>query len=156
MPAITPNFLFNTEALEAATFYVSLFPNSAITSVSHYGDGAPLPAGTVLHVAFTLDGVAFEAINAGQDTPLTDGVSFRIVCHGQAEVDHYWDALVAGGEAGRCGWLRDQFGVAWQVSPVEMGDYLGHPDPVLAQKAMQAMLTMSKLDVGLFEAAIRA
>ena len=90
MPAITPNFLFATQALEAADYYVALFPHSSITSVNYYGEGAPLPAGTPLAVDFVLDGTSFTAINCGVEQPSTDGVSFRVVCHGQEEVDHYW------------------------------------------------------------------
>jgi len=152
VPAIIPNFLFNTQALAAAEYYVGLFPNSSITSVSHYGEGAPMIAGTPLSVEFVLDGVPFQAINCGQDVPSSNVVSFRVVCHGQAEVDHYWDALTAGGQPGQCGWLTDQFGVAWQVTPEEMGHYLGHADPTKAQAAMTAMLGMTKIDLAVFEA----
>ncbi len=156
MPAITPNFLFAVEALEAAEFYVSIFPNSSIGNISYYGEGSPMPAGTALSVDFELDSQAFTAINGGQAFEFSESISFRVVCHGQAEVDHYWDALTAGGSEGRCGWLKDKFGVSWQVSPVEMGQYLGHEDPLKAQKAMQAMLQMNKLDLALFEAAVNS
>jgi len=153
---ITPNLLFESEALEAAQFYVGVFPNSKIGTVSYYGDNAPLPAGTVLVVDFSLDGNDFTAINSGQHFEFNESVSFRVVCHGQDEADHYWDLLSAGGSEGQCGWLKDKFGVSWQVSPVEMEKYLGHPDPVKAQKAMAAMLTMSKLDLAIFESAINS
>ena len=156
MPAITPNFLFAVEALEAAEFYVSIFPNSSIGNVSYYGEGSPMPAGTALSVDFELDSQAFTAINGGQAFEFSESISFRVVCHGQAEVDHYWDALTAGGSEGRCGWLKDKFGVSWQVSPVEMGQYLGNEDPLKAQKAMQAMLQRNKLDLALFEAAVNS
>jgi len=154
MPAITPNFLFATQALEAAEFYVGIFPNSSIGSVSYYGEGSPMPDGTALAVDFTLDGTDFTAINSGQDFAFNESVSFRVVCHGQEEVDHYWNALTAEGSEGQCGWLKDKFGVSWQVSPVEMQNYLGHPDPEKAQRAMAAMLGMTKLDLALFEAAV--
>jgi len=152
VPAITPNFLFATEALEAAEYYVSLFPNSSITSINYYGEGATLPAGTALAVDFVLDGTNFTAINCGVAQPTTDGVSFRVVCHGQDEVDHYWNGLTADGSEGRCGWLKDRFGVAWQVTPVEMGQYLGDPDPQKAAAAMGAMMTMTKIDLNVFAA----
>lgn len=154
MPAITPNFLFESQAFEAAEFYTGIFPNSKIGSVSYYGEGAPLPAGTALVVDFSLDGVEFTAINGGQHFAFSESVSFRVVCHGQEEVDHYWNALSNGGSEGRCGWLKDKFGVSWQVTPVEMGLYLGHADPQKAQKAMAAMLQMSKIDLAVFESAL--
>ena len=154
MPDITPNFLFESQAFEAAEFYTGIFPNSKIGSVSYYGEGAPLPAGTALVVDFSLDGVEFTAINGGQHFAFSESVSFRVVCHGQEEVDHYWNALSNGGSEGRCGWLKDKFGVSWQVTPVEMGLYLGHADPQKAQKAMAAMLQMSKIDLAVFESAL--
>lgn len=156
MPAITPNFLFADCALEAAEFYVSIFPNSHVASVNYYGESAPMPAGTVLAVDFVLDGVSYTAINGGQDMLFSEAISFRVVCHGQAEVDHYWNALTAGGREGQCGWLTDRFGVSWQVSPVEMMNYLGNTDPQIAQRAMAAMLQMSKLDLDAFAAACHA
>jgi len=155
MPAITPNFLFATQALEAAEFYVSIFPNATLDSVSYYGPGAPLPEGTPLVAEFTLDGTAFQAINGGQAIEFTSSVSFRIVCHGQDEVDHYWNALGAGGAEGRCGWLTDKFGVSWQVTPVEMGEYLGHADPEVSQRCFMAMMGMKKIDLAEFEAIAR-
>ena len=156
MPQITPNFLFETQALEAAEFYVGIFPNSKIGTISYYGEEAPLPAGTVLVVDFSLDGNDFTAINGGHFFEFNESVSFRVVCHGQEEVDHYWDALSAGGSEGRSGWLKDRFGVSWQVSPVDIANYIGHPDPEKAQKAMAAMLQMTKLDLAVFESAINS
>lgn len=154
MPLITPSLLFNDQCLAAAQFYVSLFPNSRITSVSYYGEDAPMPAGTALDVEFELDGQPFSAINAGASFDFNESVSFRVNCADQGEVDHYWDALSAGGEEGRCGWLTDRFGVAWQVVPVELARFLGDPDPVRAQRAMTAMLGMNKLDLAMFRAAL--
>ena len=147
MPPITPNLWFDTEGLEAAEFYVSLFPNSEITAVSHYGDGGPRPAGTVMTVQFLLDGRPYTILNGGPEFTLDESFSFMISCASQEEVDRYWSALSAGGEEGRCGWLKDRFGVSWQVVPDELGALLGDPDPGRAQRAMQAMLGMSKLDV---------
>jgi predicted 3-demethylubiquinone-9 3-methyltransferase (glyoxalase superfamily) len=124
--------------------------------VSYYGEGAPLPAGTVLVVDFSLDGEDFTDIKGGEHFEFSESVSFRVVCHGQEEVDHYWNALSNGGSEGRCGWLKDKFVVSWHVPPVEMGSYLGHADPQKAQKAMAAMLQMSKIDLAAFEAALHS
>jgi predicted 3-demethylubiquinone-9 3-methyltransferase (glyoxalase superfamily) len=156
MPLITPSLLFSDQCLEAAQFYVSIFPNSRITNVSYYGENAPMPSGTPLDVEFDLDGQAFSAINAGAPFAFNESVSFRVNCADQGEVDRYWDALSAGGEEGRCGWLTDRFGVAWQVVPIELARFLGDPDPVRAQRAMTAMLSMSKLDLAMFKAAVDA
>jgi predicted 3-demethylubiquinone-9 3-methyltransferase (glyoxalase superfamily) len=125
VPTLTPNFLFTDQALAAAEFYTSIFPNSSIVHVSHYGPAGPLEEGTVLTVDFVLDGQAFTAINFGQPVVASPAVSFRVSCHGQDEVNFYWSALTDGGREGQCGWLTDQFGVSWQVTPVEMGEYLG-------------------------------
>lgn len=156
MPHITPSFLFNTEALEAAELYISVFPNSRILHVNHYGDAGPLRAGLVLSVEFELDGQDYSAINSGATFAFNESLSFRVNCASQDEVDHYWERLSDGGKEGNCGWLTDRFGVSWQIVPMEMGRYLGDPDPVRAQRAMKAMLTMSKLDLALFDAAVNA
>jgi predicted 3-demethylubiquinone-9 3-methyltransferase (glyoxalase superfamily) len=153
MSRITPNLWFDTEALEAAEHYVATIPNSRITAVSRYGEGAPRPAGTVMTVAFELDGRPFLALNGGPEYRLTEAFSLVVACAGQEELDRCWDALVDGGEPGRCGWLKDRFGLSWQVVPDEMGDILGDPDPERAGRAMQAMLGMSKLDVAALRAA---
>jgi predicted 3-demethylubiquinone-9 3-methyltransferase (glyoxalase superfamily) len=154
MPQITPNFLFNSEALDAAEFYTKIFPNSTINSLSHYGEAGPLPAGTVLTVDFVLDGQDYTAINCGESFAFNASLSFRVICHGQEEVDHYWYALSDGGSEGQCGWLEDRFGVSWQVTPVEMGMYLGNPDPAKAGRAMKAMLQMKKIDLAQFQDAV--
>lgn len=156
MLAITPNFLFNDQAGPASEFYVSVFPNSSITDTSHYGEGMPVPAGTVLATTFVLNGTEFQAINFLRPIEFNESISFRIVCESQEEVDYYWNALTEGGSEGQCGWLKDKFGVSWQVTPTQMGTYLGDPDPVRAQRAMQAMLQMKKIDLALFEAAVNA
>ena len=153
MPSITPTLWFDTEGLVAAEFYVSVFPNSEITAVSHYGEGAPRPAGSVMTVSFLLDGHPFTILNGGPDYVLDDAFSLMVSCTGQQEVDQYWSALSAGGEVGRCGWLKDRFGVSWQVVPDELGSLLGDPDPARAQRALQAMLGMSKLDLVVLRAA---
>jgi predicted 3-demethylubiquinone-9 3-methyltransferase (glyoxalase superfamily) len=156
MPNITPNLWFDTQGNEAADFYVSIFPNSRITNVSLYGDAGPRPAGTVLAVDFELDGQPFTAINGGPEFIFDEAISFRITCAGQEEVDHYWNALSMGGQEGRCGWLKDRFGLSWQVTPVELGELLGDPDPGRAQRAMRAMLEMKKIDVARLRAAAAA
>jgi predicted 3-demethylubiquinone-9 3-methyltransferase (glyoxalase superfamily) len=148
MPRITPFLWFDTEAEEAAEFYCSIFPNSKITGVSHYSDAVPERAGSAMTVSFVLDGQEFTALNGGPEFKFTEAVSFTIDCADQAEVDRYWDALIAGGgEPSQCGWLKDRFGLSWQVIPRQLNDYLGGPDPDGARRAMEAMLKMVKLDV---------
>jgi predicted 3-demethylubiquinone-9 3-methyltransferase (glyoxalase superfamily) len=149
MARITPNLWFDGQAEEAARFYASLFPDSHVDSVSRSpADNPSTKAGEVLLVSFTLAGQPFTGINGGPQFPFTEAISFAIDCEDQAEVDRLWDALVeGGGEHGQCGWLKDRFGVSWQVVPREMGAYLGGPDPAGAARAMEAMLAMQKLDV---------
>lgn len=147
MSRITTNLWFDTEALEAAEHYVSIIPGSRITDVSRYGDGAPRPAGTVLTVAFELDGQRFLALNGGPHFPFTEAVSVVVSCADQDEVDRYWAALVDGGEPGHCGWLKDRYGLSWQIVPEDLGEVMGDPDPARAGGAMQAMLGMQKLDI---------
>lgn len=147
MPTITPNLWFDTEALEAAEHYVSIFPNSRITDVSHYGEAGPREAGMVLTVAFELDGQPFTAINGGPEFPFTEAISLAIGCAEQQEVDHYWTRLTDGGEEGQCGWLKDRFGVSWQVVPAALQELLTDPDAGRSERAMKAMLGMKKLDV---------
>ncbi|MFF8958095.1 VOC family protein [Streptomyces sp. NPDC014894] len=147
MPTITPNLWFDTQGEEAATFYVSVFPNSGITNVSHYGEAGPRPAGTVLTVDFVLDGQPYTAINGGPEFTFTEAISLQIDCADQTEVDHYWTKLSEGGEEGPCGWLKDRYGLSWQVVPAALGELLGDPDQGRAQRAMRAMLGMKKLDV---------
>ena len=153
MPRITPNLWFDTQAEEAAGFYVALFPNSRITNVSHYGPDGPR-AGTVLTVDFSLDGQPYTAINGGPEFSFTEAVSLLINCADQDEVDHYWAALVAEGEPGQCGWLKDRYGLSWQVVPAELGRALGDPDPVRARRAMKALLGMSRIDLAELRAAM--
>ncbi|MFD4630870.1 VOC family protein [Streptomyces sp. NPDC058284] len=153
MPRITPNLWFDLQSEEAAQFYVSVFPNSEIKKVSYYGEGAPRPAGTVLTVEFVLDGQSYTAINGGPDFTFNEAVSFHIDCADQAEVDHYWTKLSEGGEEGPCGWLKDKYGLSWQVVPAVLGELITDPDPERSQRAMQAMLGMKKLDVAALEAA---
>ncbi|MEW2555638.1 VOC family protein [Streptomyces zhihengii] len=153
MPRITPNLWFDTQGKEAAEFYVSVFPDSRITHVSYYGEAGPRAAGTVLTVDFVLDGTPFTAINGGPDFTFTEAVSLLVDCADQKEVDHYWSRLGEGGQEGPCGWLKDRYGLSWQVVPAALGELLEDPDPERAQRAMKAMLGMHKLDVAALRAA---
>lgn len=149
MSKISPCLWFDGEAEEAAKFYVSLLPDSRIETVQRNPiDGPAGKAGTVLVVEFALAGQRFMALNGGMRVDYTHAVSFKIDCADQAEVDHLWDALLSGGgQANRCGWLRDRFGVSWQIVPSALPKYLGGPDRAGAQRAMQAMMQMVKLDI---------
>lgn len=153
MPAITPNLWFDDQALDAAEFYVSVFPEAAVDSVTRFGEGMPGEPGSVMTVEFHLGATRFTAINGGPHVALTPAVSFAIDCADQAEVDYYWDALTAGGSEQQCGWLQDRFGLSWQVIPRRLGEALGHPDPQRAQRAAAAMMTMRRLDIGALLAA---
>ena len=147
MPRIVPNLWFDTEALDAARFYCSVFPNSEVNAVSHYTEAGPGEPGTVLTVDFTLDGQPFTAINGGPQFPFTEAVSLLVECADQAEVDHYWAALTDGGQEVQCGWLRDRYGLSWQVCPTGFVDIVNVPDRAAADRAMQAMFGMKKLDI---------
>lgn len=154
MPKITPNLWFDTEGLEAAEFYVSIFPNSKINNVTHYGEAGPRPAGTVLTVDFELDGQEYTAINGGPEFKFDEAVSLLINCADQAEVDYYWEKLTDGGEEVQCGWLKDRYGLSWQVVPAGMMELFSDPDPSKVDRAMKAMFDMKKLDLAaLLEAA---
>jgi predicted 3-demethylubiquinone-9 3-methyltransferase (glyoxalase superfamily) len=153
MPKVTPWLWFDTESEQAANFYISVFKNSRIVSVSHYGDAGPRPAGMVMTVAFELDGQPLVALNGGSDFTFNEAISLQIDCETQDEVDYFWTSLTEGGEAGPCGWLKDKFGLSWQVVPRGLETLLADPDPERAQRAMAAMLTMGKLDIGALERA---
>jgi predicted 3-demethylubiquinone-9 3-methyltransferase (glyoxalase superfamily) len=143
-----PYLWFSHEAMHAAQFYTELFPDARITGVSHYLEGAPLPAGTVLVVEFELFGRPFAAMNGGPHATHSDAVSFEVRCDTQDELDHIWDALIAeGGAPSMCGWCRDRFGVSWQVVPNVLIDILAGSDAVRAQRCWDAMLTMQRLDI---------
>ena len=151
---ITTCLWFDTEGGEAAQFYCSLFPSSRIVGVSHYGEAGPRPAGTVLTVDFELDGRPYVALNGGPEYRFTEAVSFQISCTDQDEVDRYWTALTAdGGEEGPCGWVKDRFGLSWQVVPTALPELLSDPDRERANRAMAAMLQMKKLDIATLRAA---
>jgi predicted 3-demethylubiquinone-9 3-methyltransferase (glyoxalase superfamily) len=153
VPQIIPSFLFATESLLAAEFYVSIFPNSRIEHVSYYHEAGPMPVGTVLAVEFSLDGQRYTAVNSGATFEFNESVSFRIDCESQDDVDYYWQRLGEGGEESQCGWLSDRFGVRWQIVPVDMIRLLSDPDPERAQRAMAAMLQMRKLDLDVLRSA---
>jgi predicted 3-demethylubiquinone-9 3-methyltransferase (glyoxalase superfamily) len=154
MSKITPCLWFDSKAEEAANFYVSLLPDSRIDRVQRNVTDTPAgKTGTVLAVAFTLAGQRFLALNGGTRFEYTPAISFQVDCADQAEVDRLWDALSEGGAAQRCGWLKDRFGVSWQIVPTLLPKLLGDRDPAKAKRVMQAMLGMSKLDVAALEAA---
>ena len=146
MDTVTPFLWFDGQAEQAAELYVSLFKNSRIVSVARYGEAGPGPKGTAMTVVFELDGRRFIALNGGPLFKFTEAVSFSIDCANQPEVDHFWNALTKdGGEESQCGWLKDKFGLSWQVNPTALGQLLSDPDPGRAKRAMEAMLKMKKI-----------
>ncbi|NUT33492.1 MAG: VOC family protein [Hamadaea sp.] len=147
MQKITPFLWFDDKAEEAANHYVSIFKNSRIVDVNRMGEGGPLPAGTVLTVAFDLEGQRFTALNGGPAHNFTEAVSFYVGCETQDEVDYYWDRLTDGGDESQCGWLKDKYGVSWQIVPNVLAALIGGPDPAGSARAVQAMLGMQKLDI---------
>jgi predicted 3-demethylubiquinone-9 3-methyltransferase (glyoxalase superfamily) len=154
VPTITPNLWFDTEGEEAAKFYTSVFPNSEIRNVSYYGEAGPRPAGTVLTVEFVLDGQPYTALNGGPEFTFSEAISLMVECADQAEIDYYWDKLSAGGEESQCGWLKDKFGVSWQIAPAAvLAELFNDPDQARATRAMRAMLGMKKLDIAALRAA---
>ena len=153
MQKIVPNLWFDTEAEDAANFYTSVFKNSRVTSISHYGEAGPRPAGTVLTVEFELEGQAFTALNGGPDFKFDEAISLLVNCESQEEVDYFWDELSAGGEEGPCGWLKDKFGLSWQVIPTALGEMMQDEDSEKANRVMTAMLKMGKIDIGALEKA---
>lgn len=147
MKTITPFLWFDNNAEEAIQFYTSIFKNSKIGSVSRYGEGGPGPAGTVMSASFQLEGQDFMALNGGPGFPFTEAISLYVGCETQAEVDELWDKLSEGCQSQQCGWIQDKFGLWWQIIPNLLGELLGDPDPVKAQRVMQAMLQMKKIEV---------
>ena len=145
MDAITPCLWFDTEAEEAAQFYTSVFPNSRIVHVSRYGSAGPRPEGMVMEVEFELDGRSFLALNGGPDFRFSEAISLQADCKDQDEVDRLWETLSEGGEEGPCGWLKDRYGLSWQIVPSVMYALIADPDPERAQRAIAAMLQMKKL-----------
>src|ERR1700753_1128800 len=146
--ALTTCLWFDTQPEEPATYYTSIFKDARLGNISRYGEGGPRPAGMVITAEFELNGQQFLALHGGPQYTFTEAVSFQIPCADQAEIDHYWDRLSGdGGEPGSCGWLKDKFGVSWQVLPAALGSLLGGPDPEKAARATRAMLSMGKLDI---------
>jgi predicted 3-demethylubiquinone-9 3-methyltransferase (glyoxalase superfamily) len=150
---IVPNLWFDTEAEKAADFYISVFKNSRIVNVTRYTEAGPREAGMVMTVEFELDGQRFVGINGGPEFTFDEAVSFQINCETQDEIDYYWDRLSEGGQEGPCGWLKDRFGLSWQVVPTGMEELFADPDPTRAERAMQAMLGMGKLDIAALRSA---
>lgn len=147
MQKITPCLWFDDQAEEAVRFYLSIFKNSKILTITHYGEGAPRPAGTVMTIKFLLDGQEFLALNGGPEFKFTEAISLIANCDTQEEVDRLWEQLSEGGEKVHCGWLKDKYGLFWQVVPTILNTLISDPDPNKSQKVMQAILQMKKLDI---------
>jgi predicted 3-demethylubiquinone-9 3-methyltransferase (glyoxalase superfamily) len=156
MKKLIPCLWFDTDGEAAAELYTSVFPNSNILGVSRYPEAAPRPAGTVMTVSFELNGQEFLALNGGPEFTFSEAVSFQVMCESQDEVDHFWSTLGDGGEHGPCGWLKDRFGLSWQIVPTRLCELLGDPDRERAQRAMAAMLQMGKLEIAELERAADA
>lgn len=153
MEKITPCLWMDDQAEDAARFYTSVFGNSRILGVTHYGEVGPRPAGMVMTVNFELNGQEFVALNGGPEFTIDEAISFQVGCEDQDEVDHYWARLSEGGEEGPCGWVKDRFGVSWQIVPTRLIELIGDPDPGRSQRAMGAMLKMKKIDIATLERA---
>ena len=147
MHKISPFLWFDTQAEEAAKFYVSMFGNSRIVSVTRYGEAGPGPKGSVMTVVFELEGQRFIALNGGPQFRFTEAISFSVDCATQAEVDRLWEQLSKGGAEGPCGWLKDKYGLSWQITPTALGKMLSDPDPAKSKRVMEAMLKMKKIDI---------
>ena len=156
MQKITPCLWFDTQAEEAATFYTSLFENSRIVDVAHYGEAGPGPEGSVMLVTFELEGQEFQALNGGPQFTFNEAISLQVSCGSQEEVDDFWTRLSEGGEEGPCGWLKDRYGLSWQIVPTRLNELVADPDPARSQAAMRAMLGMKKLDIAALEQAADA
>ena len=153
MQKITPCLWFDTEGEEAADLYTSILPSSRIVEVTRYGSAGPRDEGTVMTVLFELAGQRFLALNGGPDFKPNEAISFQIDCESQEEVDSYWSKLSEGGEQGPCGWLKDRYGISWQIVPKVLSRLLGDPDPEKAQRVMAAMLKMGKIEIAELERA---
>jgi predicted 3-demethylubiquinone-9 3-methyltransferase (glyoxalase superfamily) len=156
MPEITACLWFDTEGEDAANFYTSIFPNSRIVETAYYGSAGPRDEGTVMTVEFDLAGQRFIALNGGPGFTFNEAISFQVNCENQDEVDEYWDKLGDGGEHGPCGWLKDRFGVSWQIVPTVLPRLLTDPDREKSQRVMAAMLQMKKIEIDELEAAAAA
>lgn len=155
MQKITPFLWFDTRAEEAANFYVSIFPNSKINSISHYGDAGPREKGLVMTVDFELEGQKFVALNGGPEFTFNPSISFFVNCQNQSEVDGLWDKLMEGGKALHCGWVQDKYGVCWQIIPEALPRLLGSDDEAKVQRVLEAMFTMDKIDADVLEKAAK-
>jgi predicted 3-demethylubiquinone-9 3-methyltransferase (glyoxalase superfamily) len=153
MQKITPFLWFDTQAGTAAKFYVSIFKNSRIVDITRYGEAGPGPKGSVMIVRFELDGWEFIGLNGGPQFRFTEAVSFSVDCDTQEEVDEFWNKLSEGGEQGPCGWLKDKYGLSWQINPNILGRMLNDPDPEKSKRVMEAMLTMGKIDINTLQQA---
>ena len=147
MSQITPFLWFDHQAEDAARFYASIFPNSKVEKISRYGDAGPGPKGTVMTVEFVLDGQRMIALNGGPQFKFNEAFSLSVDCKTQDEVDRYWGMLTEGGEEGPCGWLKDRYGLSWQINPTVLGQMLGDPDRSKANRVMKAMLGMKKIEI---------
>jgi predicted 3-demethylubiquinone-9 3-methyltransferase (glyoxalase superfamily) len=147
MPKQIPCLWFDGAAEDAAAHYTSIFPNSSIGDVARYGTGTPMPEGSVMTVSFTLDGQEYLGLNGGPQFTFSEAISFQIMCADQEEADHYWTRLTEGGEESMCGWLKDKFGVSWQVVPTELMTLIQDSDPGRAQRATEAMMQMKRIDI---------
>ena len=156
MQKISPFLWFDDQAEDAASYYVSLFDDAEITGISHYPEGSPGPAGGVMTVSFRLAGQEFTALNGGPEFTFSEAISFVVHCKDQDEVDRLWAQLTEGGAPGQCGWLTDRFGLSWQIVPDRLNELLADPDPGRAQRAMQAMLQMEKIEIKALEDAANA
>ena len=156
MQRISPCLWFDNQAEEAVSFYLSIFKNSKIKMMTRYGDAGPGPRGSVMVVAFELDGVEFIALNGGPVFKFNEAVSLSISCRSQAEVDHYWSKLTAGGAEGQCGWLKDKYGVSWQVVPLQLTELMASTDSPRVKRMTETMFKMKKLDIATLEKAFNA
>ena len=156
MKKIVPCLWFDTEGEAAAELYTSVFPSSKILDIARYGSAGPRPEGSVMTVSFELNGKPFIALNGGPDFTFNEAVSFEVLCEDQEEVDHYWETLGEGGEEGPCGWLKDRFGLSWQIVPTRLYELLKDPDREKAHRAMEAMLGMKKIVIDELEQAAAA
>ena len=147
MQKITPFLWFDNQAEEAVNFYTSIFKNSKVGNVTRYGEAGPGPAGSVLTASFELEGLEFTALNGGPHFKFTEAISLHVSCESQEEVDYYWEKLSDGGQIQQCGWLKDRFGMSWQIVPTALHRLLNDPDPQRANRVMRAMLQMKKLDI---------
>ena len=153
MQKITPFLWFDNQAEEAANFYTSIFKNSKIVKIARYGEAGPGPKGSVMIVTFQLEGQEFIALNGGPHFKFTEAISLSVDCKTQKEVDEFWNRLSEGGEKGQCGWLKDKYGLSWQVNPTVLGEMLSDQDPEKSKRVTEAMLKMTKIDIGLLKQA---